>query len=40
MNDIAIFWQLTLKTIDDLKIVSNENLTLEMYLMQLIHLKK
>ena len=40
MNDVAIFWQLTLKTIDDLKIVSNENLTLEMYLMQLIHLKK
>ena len=39
MQDIGLFWQLTLKTIDDLKIVGNENLTLEMYIMQLIHLK-
>ena len=40
MQDIALFWQLTIKTIDDLKIIGNENLTLEMYIMQLIHLKK
>ena len=40
MTDIGIFWQLTLKTIDDLRIVSNENLALEMYIMQLTHLKK
>ncbi len=39
MQDIALFWQLTLKTIDDLRIVGNENLTLEMYIMQLVHLK-
>ena len=39
MQDIGIFWQLTIKTIDDLKIVGNENLTLEMYIMQLVHIK-
>ncbi len=39
MQDLGLFWQLTLKTIDDIKVVSNENIALEMYLMQLIHLK-
>ncbi len=39
MEDLGLFWQLTIKTMDDLKIVANENLTLEMYVMQLIHLK-
>jgi DNA polymerase-3 subunit gamma/tau len=39
MQDVSLFWQLTIKTIDDLKIIGNENLTLEMYIMQLIHLK-
>ncbi len=39
MQDIGLFWQLTIKTIEDLRIVGNENLTLEMYIMQLIHLK-
>ena len=39
MQDIGLFWQLTIKTIDDLRIVGNENLTLEMYVMQLIYLK-
>ena len=39
MQDIGLFWQLTLKTIDDLRIVGNENLTLEMYVMQMTHLK-
>ncbi len=38
MQDIALFWQLTIKTIDDLRVVGNENLTLEMYIMQLVHL--
>ena len=38
MQDIGLFWQLTIKTIDDLRIVGN-NLTLEMYIMQLVHLK-
>ena len=40
MQDIGLFWQLTLKTLDDLKILADENLALEMYIMQLIHLKK
>ena len=39
MQDIGLFWQLTIKTIDDLRLVGNENLTLEMYIMQLVHLK-
>ena len=39
MIDIGLFWQLTVKTIDDIKIIGNENLTLEMFIMQLIHLK-
>ncbi len=39
MQDLGLFWQLTIKTMDDLKVVANENLTLEMYIMQLIHLK-
>ena len=39
MQDIGLFWQLTIKTIDDLRIVGNENITLEMYVMQLTHLK-
>ncbi len=40
MHDIGLFWQLTLKTIDDLRIIGNENLLLEMYILQLIHLKQ
>ena len=39
MQDIGLFWQLTIKTMDDLRIVGNENLTLEMFIMQLTHLK-
>ncbi len=39
MQDIGIFWQLTIKTLDDLKIVGDENLMLEMYIMQLVHIK-
>ena len=39
MEDIGLFWQLTIKTMDDLRIIGNENLTLEMYIMQLVHLK-
>ena len=40
IQDITLFWQLTIKTIDDLRIVGNESLALEMYIMQLIHLKE
>ena len=39
MQDIGLFWQLTIKTIDDLRVIGNENLILEMYVMQLVHLK-
>ena len=39
MQDLGLFWQLTIKTIEDLGIVGNENLTLQMYIMQMIHLK-
>ena len=39
MQDLGLFWQLTIKTINDIKIVGNENLALEMYIMQLIHLR-
>ena len=39
MQDLGLFWQLTLKTIEDLKSVSNENIALEMFLMQLMHVK-
>ncbi len=39
VQDIGLFWQLTLKTLDDLRLINNENLTLEMYLIQMIHLK-
>ena len=39
MQDIGLFWQLTIKTIDDLRIIGDENLTLEMYVMQLVHLR-
>ena len=35
MLDIGLFWQLTIKTINDLRVVGNEKLTLEMYIMQL-----
>ena len=39
MQDIGLFWQLTIKTIDDLKVVGNENLALKMFIMQMVHLK-
>jgi len=39
IEDLGLFWQLTLKTIEDLKVISSENVALEMYLIQLIHIK-
>jgi len=39
-QDLGIFWQLTIKTMDDLRIVGNENLALEVYVMQLMHIRK
>jgi DNA polymerase-3 subunit gamma/tau len=38
-QDLGIFWQLTIKTMDDLKVIGSENLALEMYVMQLMHIK-
>ena len=38
-DDIGLFWQFTIKTIDDLRVVNDEEITLEMYVMQLLHLK-
>jgi len=39
MQDLSLFWQLTLKAIEDLKIISSEEIALEMFLMQLMHVK-
>jgi len=38
-QDLGLFWQLTIKTIEDLKMVSSEKVALEMYLIQLMHVK-
>ena len=40
IEDLGLFWQFTIKTIDDLRIVNDEEVTLEMYIMQLTHLKE
>ena len=39
MNDVGLFWQLTIKTIEDMKVLSNESIALQMFVIQLIHLK-
>ena len=40
-NDILIlFWQFTIKTLGELDIVANQNLSVEMFLIRLIYLKK
>jgi len=38
-QDLGLFWQLTIKTIEDLRTVSSEKVALEMYLIQLMHVK-
>ena len=39
-NEILIlFWQFTIKTLEELDIVSNQHLSIEMFLIRLIHLK-
>jgi len=35
---LIIFWQFTIKTLNELDIVSNQNLSIEMFLVRLIHL--
>ncbi len=38
-NEVLIlFWQFTIKTLDELDIVSNQNLSIEMFLMRLMHI--
>ena len=39
-NAILLFWEFTLKTLKEIKIVTNQNLLIEMFLIQLIYLKK
>ena len=40
-NEILIlFWQFTIKTLEELDIVSNQHLSMEMFLIRLIHLKE
>jgi len=36
---LILFWQFTLKTLEELDIVSNQHLSIEMFLIRLIHLK-
>ena len=37
---LILFWQFTIKTLDELNVVFNQNLSMEMFLIRLIHLKK
>ena len=36
---LILFWQFTIKTLEELDIVSNQHLSMEMFLIRLIHLK-
>ena len=36
---LILFWQFTIKTLEELDIVSNQNLSIEMFLIRLMHLK-
>ena len=37
---LILFWQFTIKTLSELDIVSNQNLSIEMFLLRLIHLRE
>ncbi len=39
-SDVLLFWQFTLKTLKEINLVANQNLLIEMFLIQLIYLKK
>ena len=39
-NDLLLFWEFTIKTLKEINIVANPNLLVEMFLVQLIYLKK
>ena len=36
---LILFWQFTIKTLEELEVVSNQHLSIEMFLIRLIHLK-
>jgi len=36
---LLLFWQFTIKTLEELEVVSNQHLSIEMFLIRLIHLK-
>mgnify|MGYP001402554790 CR=1 FL=1 len=36
---LILFWQFTIKTLDELDVVSNQNLSIEMFLIRLVYLK-
>ncbi len=40
VETLIMFWQFTIKSLEELNIVSNQNLSIEMFLIRLIHLKK
>ena len=37
-NLLILFWQFTIKTLEELDVVSNQHLSIEMFLIKLIHL--
>ena len=37
---LLLFWQFTIKTLDELDVVLNQNLSMEMFLIRLLYLKK
>jgi len=37
---LLLFWQFTIKTLSELDIVSNQNLSMEMFLIRLLYLKE
>ena len=40
VETLIMFWQFSIKSLEELNIVSNQNLSIEMFLIKLIHLKK
>ena len=38
-ESLILFWQFTIKTLEELEVVSNQHLSIEMFLIRLIHLK-
>ena len=40
VETLIMFWQFTIKSLEELNIVLNQNLSIEMFLIRLIHLKK